>query len=105
VCVANTQVLQDGKGTVARFMQAYRDTIDWMYESPEALRQYEDYSGVPARYMAKWRDQYFPKPTMSPDEIHGLDLILADAQKNKFIAAPLRPEQIAEMIQIPKPLH
>ncbi len=105
ICVANTRVLQDGKGTVARFMQAYRDTIDWMYESPEALRQYEDYSGVPARYMVKWRDQYFPKQTMEPDEIRGLDLILADAQKNKFITAPLRPEQIAEMIQIPKPLR
>ncbi len=64
VCVANTHILQDGKGTVARFMQAYRDTIDWMYADPAALREYEAYSGVPARYMAKWRDQWhFPKQT------------------------------------------
>ena len=29
---------------------------------------------------------------------------LADAQKNKFIASPLSKEQIAETIQIPRPL-
>ena len=39
---------------------------------------------------------------MWPDEIKGLDLILADAQKNKFISGPLSKEQITEMIQIPK---
>jgi hypothetical protein len=29
---------------------------------------------------------------------------LADAQKNRFITASLSKEQIADMIQIPKPL-
>jgi NitT/TauT family transport system substrate-binding protein len=85
-------------------MQAYRETIDWMYSDPAALRAYEDYAKVPAGFMATWRDQYFPKSTLWPDEIRGLDLVLADAQKNKFITAPLSKEQIADMIQIPQPL-
>lgn len=101
ICIAHANTRRD---LIARFMQAYRDTIDWMYADPSALKLYEDYSKVPERYMAKWRDQYFPKSTVWPDEIKGLDLILADAQKNKFISAPLTPEQIREMIQIPKPL-
>jgi NitT/TauT family transport system substrate-binding protein len=102
VCVAHANAR---KGVIAGFMQAYRDTIDWMYSDPAALKMYEDYAMVPEKYMAKWRDEYFPKATMWPDEIKGLDLILADAQKNKFISAPLTAAQIAEMIQIPKPLH
>ena len=85
-------------------MQAYRDTLDFMYSDPAALKMYEEFSKVPQKYMAKWRDEYFPKASVWPDEIKGLDLILADAQKNKFISAPLSKEQIAEMIQIPKPL-
>ena len=100
-CIAHASTRKD---LIARFMQAYRDTIDWMYSDPAALKMYEDYSKVPERYMVKWRDQYFPKATIWPDEIKGLDLILADAQKNKFISAPLTSEQIREMIQIPKPL-
>jgi NitT/TauT family transport system substrate-binding protein len=98
-CIAHVNTRKD---IIARYMQAYRDTIDWMYSDPAALKAYEHYSKVPENHMAKWRDQYFPKQTMWPDEIKGLDLILADAQKNKFISAPLTKEQIAEMIQIPK---
>ncbi len=103
VCVANLSTLQGRTDAVARYMQAYRDTIDWMYSDPAALAAYEDYSKVPARLMAKWRDEYFPKSTIWPDAIRGLDLALADALKNKFITRPLTDAQIAEMIQIPKP--
>jgi NitT/TauT family transport system substrate-binding protein len=99
VCIAHANARED---VVARYMQAYRDTIDWMYSDPAALRMYEDYAKVPAKHMAKWRDQYFPKATLWPDEIKGLNLVMADAQKNKFISAPLSDALIAEMIQIPK---
>jgi NitT/TauT family transport system substrate-binding protein len=100
VCVANLQTLQHSD-LVARYMQAYRDTIDWMYSDPRALLAYEEYSEVPARLMQKCRDEFFPKSAMSPDEIKGLDLVLEDVLKNKFISAPLTPQQIADMIQIP----
>jgi NitT/TauT family transport system substrate-binding protein len=102
VCIAHANTRKE---VIAGFMQAYRDTIDWMYSDPAALKLYEDYAKVPAKYMATWRDQYFPKGTIWPDEIKGLELILADARRNKFISAPLTEAQIAEMIQIPKPLR
>jgi NitT/TauT family transport system substrate-binding protein len=100
VCVTNLQTLQHGD-LVGRYMQAYRETIDWMYSDPRSLPAYEEYSKVPARLMQKWRDEFFPKSAMSPDEIKGLDLVLEDVLKNKFISAPLTPQQIADMIQIP----
>jgi len=102
VCVANLQTMQRSN-VVARYMQAYRETLDWMYSDPKALTEYEEFSHVPARQMQKWRDEFFPKSTMSPDEIKGLDLVLADVVKNKFVAAPLGPEQIRDMVQIPAP--
>jgi NitT/TauT family transport system substrate-binding protein len=100
VCVANMQTLQR-KDVVARYMQGYRETIDWMYSDPAALAAYEEFSKIPAALMRKWRDEYFPKASMSPDEIKGLDLVLADVLKNKFVAEPLSRAQISEMIQIP----
>ena len=30
-----------------RFMQAYNETVDWKYSSPEALKVYGEYSGLP----------------------------------------------------------
>ena len=104
VCLANTQVLEKRGDAVARFVQGYRDTIDWMYSDPAAIVAYEDFSHVRHELMAKIRDQYFPKATLWPDEIRGLDLVLADSLKNKFIAKPLTAEQVKEMIRIPAPL-
>jgi NitT/TauT family transport system substrate-binding protein len=100
VCATNLQTLQRAD-LVPRYMRAYRETIDWMYSDPGALAAYEEYSKVPARLMQKWRDEFFPKSAMSPDEIKGLDLVLEDVLKNKFISAPLTRQQIADMIQIP----
>jgi NitT/TauT family transport system substrate-binding protein len=104
VCLANAQVLEKRGDVVARFMQGYRDAIDWMYSDPAAMMVYEEFSGVRYALMAKARDQYFPKATLWPDEIRGLDLVLADSLKNKFIAKPLTAEQVKDMIRIPPPV-
>jgi NitT/TauT family transport system substrate-binding protein len=104
ICLASLTALQNRKDAVARFIQGYRDTLDWMYSDPAALKAYEEFSEIPAAVMKGARDEYFPKEKVWPDEVKGLDLILADAQKNKFISQPLTPEQVKDMIQIPAPI-
>jgi NitT/TauT family transport system substrate-binding protein len=104
VNVTNLQSLQNRADVISRFMQAYRETVEWMYSDPAALKMYEEFSNVPERLMKTGRDQFFSKQTMWPDEIRGLDSVLADSLKNRFITAPLSKEQIAELIRIPKPL-
>jgi NitT/TauT family transport system substrate-binding protein len=104
ICMANAQVLGKRGDAVARFVQGYRDAIDWMYADPAALKMYEAFSNVRHELMAKVRDQYFPKATLWPDEVRGLDLVLSDALKNRFIARPLTPAEVKEMIQIPAPM-
>jgi NitT/TauT family transport system substrate-binding protein len=104
ICMANAQVLGKRGDAVARFMQGYRDTLDWMYADPAALAMYETFAGVRHELMAKARDLYFPKYVLWPDEIRGLDLVLSDALKNKFITRPLTAAEAKEMIQIPAPV-
>jgi NitT/TauT family transport system substrate-binding protein len=101
ICMANAQVLGKRGDAVARFMQGYRDTLDWMYTDPAALVMYEGFSNVRRDLMAKARDQYVPKHVLWPDDIRGLDLVLSDALKNKFIARPLTAAEVKEMIQVP----
>jgi NitT/TauT family transport system substrate-binding protein len=105
VCMANAQVLARRSDAVARFMQGYRDTLDWMYADPAAMLLYEEFSNVRHDLMARVRDEYFPKSTLWPDQIRGLDLVLSDALKNKFIARPLTAAEVKEMIQIPAPMQ
>jgi hypothetical protein len=41
-----------------------------------------------------------PKETLVPDRVVGVNQIIAEAVGMKFLAAPLTPEQVKELIQI-----
>ena len=47
VNLTGAQTLATKHDAIVRFMQAYRETVDWMYSSPEALKIYAEYSGLP----------------------------------------------------------
>jgi len=100
VNITSVTVLERRKDAIDRFMKAYRETVGWMYDDPAALKHYAEFSKLPDSVVQQVRG-FIPKASMSPDRIVGLDSIVAEAVKNKFLAAPLTPEQIKEMVQIP----
>jgi NitT/TauT family transport system substrate-binding protein len=100
--ITSAQVLQSRKAVVDRFMKAYRETIDWMYSNdPVALKTYADFVGIPVAMAKRTRDDFFPKASVDPDKIVGLDVIVQDAVALKYTASPLTKEQLADLIQIP----
>ena len=104
VLVANADSLAKKKDAIDRFMQAYRETIEYMYGSdPRVMKDYAEFVGVPEPLAKKVRDDFFPKALVRPDEIKGLESLMAEAVTLKFIPAPLTKEQQAELIQIQAP--
>jgi ABC-type nitrate/sulfonate/bicarbonate transport system substrate-binding protein len=101
VIIANLQALQSRKDVIKRYIDAYRETVDWMYADPAALKTYADFAGITEAKAKLIRETYFPKAVLVPDKIVGLDLIMPEAIKLKFIPAPLTQAQIADLIQIP----
>ena len=102
VMVANAETLKSRKAVIERFMQAYRESIDYMYSSnPQVLADYSEFARISPAMAKRVRDDFFPKSLIDPDAIHGLDTLLPEAVNLKFIPAPLTKEQIAELIQIP----
>jgi NitT/TauT family transport system substrate-binding protein len=99
--VANAAVVDGQQDTLARFMAAYRETIDWMYAGDDALKAYADFAGVGVDTARRIRDEFFPKALIDPDRISGLDLLMADGVTFKNLAQPLTQEQQAELIRIP----
>ena len=99
--IANAQFLQSKKAVVDRFMKAYRETVDAMYADPNALKLYADFVGITEAKAKRTRDDFFPKASIDPDKVVGLDSIVQDAVTLKFTAAPLSKEQLAELMQIP----
>lgn len=93
--------MQSRKDVIDRYMKAYRETIDWMYSDPAALKTYAEFAGISEAKAKRIRDGYFPKASLSPDEITGLEEIVPDAVSLKFTTALLTKEQLADLIRIP----
>jgi NitT/TauT family transport system substrate-binding protein len=104
VVVANADALEKKKDAIRRFLQAYRETIEYMYGSnPQVIKDYAEFVGVPEPLAKKVRDEFFPKSLVWPDEIKGLDSLMEEAVTLKFIPAPLTKQQQAELIQLQAP--
>jgi NitT/TauT family transport system substrate-binding protein len=101
VNLTSAATLASKHDAIVRFMQGYKETVDWMYSSPDALKIYEDYSGLPDS-IAQRVLKLVPKQALQTDQVMGLDDIMADAVTQKFLAAPLTPDQIKELVQIQK---
>jgi NitT/TauT family transport system substrate-binding protein len=102
VIVANAEVLAKRKDAIDRFMDAYRETIDYMYsDNPQVFKDYAEFVKVPEAMAKRVRDDYFPKSLVDPDAIKGLDGLMKEAVNLKFISEPLTQKQLDELIQIP----
>lgn len=99
--ITNVQTLQSRKAVLDRYMKAYRETVDFMYKDPAALKIYADFLGMSEEKAKRSRDDFFPPESVNPDKIVGLDTILKDAVALKYTATELTKEQLTELIQIP----
>jgi len=99
--IVNADVLQQRHDVIVRFMRAFRDTLDWMYANPEAVKAYAAHMRMTEDLVQLQRDEFNPKEALNPDKLSDLDLVMQDAIAGKFLEKPLTPEQLAEFIQIP----
>ena len=102
VLATNAEALARRRDALTRYVDAYRDTLDYMYgDNPQVIRDYAEHAGLSLEIARRTRDQFFPKALLNPDDIKGLDILTAEAIKLKFVAAPLTDDQLRELIQIP----
>jgi NitT/TauT family transport system substrate-binding protein len=101
VDMVNANTLRDRRDTVRRFVRAYRETLDWMFSSAEAVKLYAEEVKVPVELAAMTRDKFQTRDAMRNDRISDIDAVMADAVRLKFLDKPLGHEQLAELIQIP----
>jgi NitT/TauT family transport system substrate-binding protein len=99
--ITNASALEGKKETLAKFMKAYRETIDWMYAGDEALKAYAEFAKTTEPRAKRIRDEFFPKALIDPDKVSGLDKLMEDAVSFKTISTPLSAEQQTLLIQIP----
>jgi NitT/TauT family transport system substrate-binding protein len=99
--VVNADALAKKPDAFRRYMQGYREMVDWMFsDDPKAVAAYAKWAGVSESVARRTRDDFILKQNALPDQISGLDAIMADAVTYKFVPAPLTAEQVKTLIQL-----
>ena len=101
VLIVNADSLKTKHDAIMRFVQAYRESVDWMYSDPKAIKMYADKIHADESLIRDSVKQFHPKDALQTDKIADLDGAVADAVKLKFLDQPLTKEQRAELLQIP----
>jgi NitT/TauT family transport system substrate-binding protein len=102
VLIANKPSLDSKPEVFRRFMRAYRETVDWMYASDEAPKIYAEFAKISIEDARRVREEFDPKEMVIPDRVLGLADLMPDAVKFKYLAQPLTPSQLEDLVQIPK---
>jgi NitT/TauT family transport system substrate-binding protein len=101
VIAVNAETLAKKRDALIRYLQAYRETIAYMYSSDQAIKDYAEFAKIDETMARRVRDQFFPRAIVEPDAIKGLDTLMPEAVNLKFIDKPLSKEQTAELFQVP----
>jgi NitT/TauT family transport system substrate-binding protein len=97
--IANAAVAEQHRDLVNRYLQAYSETLDWMYSDPAALKAYAEWVNIPETLARDVRDQFYPRENLRLDRLSGLDEAMADAVSMKFLPAPLTKAQQDELFK------
>jgi NitT/TauT family transport system substrate-binding protein len=101
VTIANAYDLAKRPAVYARFIQAYRETIDWMYSDDAAINAFAKWANITPIMARRVRDGFYPKEMLQLDKVSSLNDIVQDAIAFKYIAQPLSAEQIGLLLQLP----
>jgi NitT/TauT family transport system substrate-binding protein len=72
-----------------------------MYSDPKALDMYADYRKTSVANAKRMRDEFFAKAAIDPDTVKGMNALMAEAVRFKYLPAPLSPAELAELVQVP----
>lgn len=102
VQIANANALVEKKDAIERFVRAYRETIDWMYSDPAAVQTYLKFSGFAEDVVSLTLKEFIPKESLQTEKLMGVEEMMRDAVRFKYLTHPLSAEQVAQLLQIPR---
>ena len=100
--IANSNEMAQRPDVFVRFMRAYRESLEWVYATPEGLAAYAKWASISEATAKRALAEFLPKAAVDPDRISGVDDVIADAVTFKYIPVPLTKQQLGELIQIPE---
>ena len=101
VLLVNAESWKTKHDAILRFMEGYREAVDWMYADPKAVEMYSAKVKLPVDLLKESMAKFQPKEALQSDTFADLDGAVRDAVKLKFLDKPLTKEQLSDLIVTP----
>jgi len=96
--ISNTTFLTERRDVAKRFMRAYMNTVDWMYDNKdEAIERFAEFNDIELE-IAKEAAEFYPKEALLSVPVKGLDKTIREAMEHDALREPLSEEQIDELL-------
>jgi len=101
VIIVNAALLKGKPDVVKRYMAAYRETVDWMFATPQGVEAYADWASIPVRVAQRTMKEFVTKEGINPDQVSDLEGAMKSAVEFRYMAAPLSKAQAEDFVQLP----
>jgi NitT/TauT family transport system substrate-binding protein len=95
--ITNKTAYAQKRDALDRYIAAYRETLDWMYSDPAAIKMYSEWVKIPEPITRRMRDEFYPKDELLPDRLSGIEAITEEAVAYKYLKGPLSKAQLKEL--------
>jgi NitT/TauT family transport system substrate-binding protein len=98
VNISNTRFLTERRDVAERFMRAYMNTVDWMYDNPEkAIQNFAEFNEIDLD-IAREAFDFYPKSSLLSVPVRGMEVTMEQAIDFDALNAPLSQEQLNELL-------
>ena len=85
---------------IARFLQAYQETVDWMYRDPKAVEWFAEEAQSSLDEARRVKTDMYPEGAMKVGEVAGVDFSVKQGLAfNRLDRAPTA-EELAKMFEV-----
>ena len=98
--VANMNFITGKPDVLKRFLEAYSETLDWMYRGDDAIKSFSEiYSNIKLEEIRQTRGEFYTRQSLDIRRVGGLDQAMEDAVAYKFIAKPLTKAELDDLFK------
>ena len=97
--VGNLNFITGKPDVLKRFLAAYSETLDWMYNGDQAIQLFSELFKIQLTEIRQTRDEFQTRQSLDIKRLSGLDQAMADAVAYKFIGKIMTKAELDDLFK------
>ncbi|MGE0628903.1 MAG: ABC transporter substrate-binding protein [Hyphomicrobiaceae bacterium] len=99
IIVSRPSLIANRPDVFNRFARSWRETVNAMYSNAKTVETYANWRRITPEAAMRLRDDFFPRSSLDPDRLIGVDAVVAEAVAAGKLAKPLDRARLEGLIR------